>query len=144
MSHIFFLLTVSAPKKEYTWNQIKKLISLRKKIIKRFFYTPLDEDTNSNLQCRNSSQTAGTYTVQHQMQWASVLSSSACIYLMEMEKMVSCAQFTFIQIHVHNYMWYHYFTKNQYILKVYFYYKEKLIQYFNVVMSSGNYLKMVF
>lgn len=105
MSHIFFLLTVSAPKKEYTWNQIKKIdISLRKKIIKRFFYTPLDEDTNSNLQCRNSSQTAGTYTVQHQMQWASVLSSSACIYLMEMEKMVSSAQFTFIQIHVHNYM----------------------------------------
>lgn len=105
MCHIYiFLLTVSAPKKEYTWNQIKKIDIIKKKKIKHYFYTPLDEDTTSNLQCRNSSQTAGTYTVQHQMQWASVLSSSACIYLMEMEKMVSCAQFTFIQIHVHNYM----------------------------------------
>lgn len=89
---LYFILTVSAPKKEYTWNQIKKIDTTKKKNIKHCFYQyiPVNEDINSNLQCRNSSQRAGTYTVWHQMQWASAPSSSACIYLMGIGKMASC------------------------------------------------------
>lgn len=94
---LYFILTVSAPKKEYTWNQIKKIDTTKKKNIKHCFYQyiPVHEDINSNLQCRNSSQRAGTYTVWHQMQWASALSSSACIYLMGIGKMASCTLIPF-------------------------------------------------
>lgn len=75
----------------------------KKKIIMHCFYIPVHDDINSNLQCRSSSQTAGTYTVWHQMQWASVLSSSACIYLMGIGRRASCTLYSsrFIQIHVH-------------------------------------------